>query len=158
MKLNNGKGWEAVKSHSSHHLYNVNAVPNSSQRAIGGGHDTPRGPQPQGISATRLNAPQPPPPSPQKPGVTKTRERLGASGATPLKRQSAAVGGVDVATPTASTQAQFQNSTANLPGRGMSHPMAPPQTTTQQGGMRIPSQENKSTGMQKFMRTICCSR
>ena len=120
--------------------------------------DTPRGPGTPGVTAARLNAAQPPPPSPAKPGVGKTRERLGASGAAPLKRQSGAVGALnDIATPTASTQAQFQNSNANLPQRmsqitpGMSPQLAaaqPRQTPTEQ----------KPGVMQKIMKALCCSR
>lgn len=92
MKLNNGKGWEAMKHHPSQHLHAANAVPNSSARALGGGADTPRGPGTPGLSALRLNAAQPLPPSPAKPGVGKTRERPGASGAVLPKRQSGAAG------------------------------------------------------------------
>ncbi|MCJ1448406.1 MAG: casein kinase I [Stictis urceolatum] len=155
MKLNNGKGWESMKSHNSHNYHNPNAVPNSTARALGG-HDTPRGPQPPGISATRLNAPQPPPPSP-KPGVKQTRDRLGATGGTQLKRQSA-VGGLDVATPTASTQAHYQNSSAHLPNRMSSNPMSPQQASPPQGTRQINQEQQQPSGFQKFLKTICCSR
>ena len=68
MKLNNGKGWEAIKAHPSHHLHAANQVPNSSARALGPGGagvgtETPRGASTPGVTAHRLNAPQPPPPS-----------------------------------------------------------------------------------------------
>jgi casein kinase 1 len=154
MKLNNGKGWEAVKIHPSHHLHAANTQPNVSNRALGG-VETPRGPTTPGISAARLNAAQPPPPSP-KPGVGKTRERLGASGAAPLKRQSGAGILTDVVTPTASTQAQFQSSTANLPHR-MSQVMPglsplPAQQQKQQ------LQDSQPTFMQKVMKALCCGR
>ena len=160
MKLNNGKGWEAMKQHpSQHHLHAANAVPNASARALGGGADTARGPQTPGVTVARLNAAQPPPPSPAKPGVGKTRERLGASGATPLKRQSGAAGGLtDVVTPTASTQAQFQNSTANL-GHRMStaNPGLSPQVAAQQNS-RPGITEPKPSAMQKIMKALCCGR
>ncbi|MCJ1293930.1 casein kinase I [Xylographa carneopallida] len=160
MKLNNGKGWEAMKQHpSQHHLHAANAVPNASARALGGGADTARGPQTPGVTAARLNAAQPPPPSPAKPGVGKTRERLGASGAAPLKRQSGAAGGLtDVVTPTASTQAQFQNSTANL-GHRMStaNPGLSPQVAAQQNS-RPGNTEPKPSAMQKIMKALCCGR
>ena len=158
MKLNNGKGWEAMKTHSSH-LHAANNVPNSSARALGGGMDTPRGPQTPGVTQARLNAAQPPPPSPGKPVVGKTRERLGASGAAPLKRQSGAGGLADVVTPTASTQAQFQNSSANLPHR-MSQitPGLNPQQATAQQSSRQQASEPKPTVTQKIMKALCCSR
>lgn len=125
MKINNGKGWEAMK-HSSQHLHAANAVPNSSARALGGGTDTPRGPGTPGINHLRLNAGQPLPPSPAKPGASKTRERTNAAanaagvnaGAPLAKRQSGALGNGlspgDMGTPTDSMHAQFHSSTANL--------------------------------------------
>ena len=168
MKLNNGKGWEAMKAHPSHHLHAANQVPNSSARALGGGMDTPRGPQTPGVTVARLNAAQPPPPSPAKPGVgSKTRERLGASsGATPLKRQSGAAGGLtDSATPAASTQAQFQSSNANLPHRmsqitpgGGAPGLASPQATTTQRDPPKPVQAEQPSTVQKIMKTLCCRR
>ena len=158
MKLNGGKGWEAMKAHPTNYLTAAHQIPNSSAKALGGGIDSPRGPPTPGVTAARLNAAQPPPPSPGKPGVGKTRERLGASGAAPQKRQSGVGGLTDVATPTASTQAQFQNSTAHLPNRlstvqarGLSSPNAAPNG-------RQPTSEQKPTGMQKFLKVICCSR
>ena len=160
MKLNNGKGWEAMKQHpSQHHLHAANAVPNSSARALGGGIDTPRGPKTPGVTADRLNAAQPPPPSPAKPGVGKTRDRLGASGAVPIKRQSGVAGGLtDIVTPTASTQAQFQNSTANL-GHRMSTttPGMSPQVAAQHQRQQN-SDPQKPSFFQKLMKTLCCSR
>lgn len=160
MKLNNGKGWEAMKQHpSQHHLHAANAVPNSSARALGGGADTPRGQKVPGVTADRLNAAQPPPPSPAKPGVGKTRDRLGASGAMPIKRQSGAAGGLtDVVTPTASTQAQFQSSTANLANRmSAANQGTSPQVAAQQMP-RQQSSEQKPTFFQKLMKTLCCGR
>ncbi|MCJ1475321.1 casein kinase I [Lambiella insularis] len=158
MKLNNGKGWEAMKQHpSQHHLHAVNAVPNSTQRALGGGADTARGPQTPGVSKDRLNAAQPPPPSPQKPGVGKTRERLGPSGAAPLKRQSGAAGGLtDVVTPTASTQAQFQNSTANLGHRiSTANPAMSPQVAPQPNPRPV-NTESKTSTFQRILKALCC--
>ena len=159
MKLNNGKGWEAIKQHpSQHHLHAANAIPNVSARAMGGGTDTPRGPQTPGITSARLNAEQPPPPSPAKPGAGKTRERQGASGATPLKRQSGAAGGLkDITTPTASTQVQYRNSTANLP-QGMSQ--LNPGTVRDQAAAQNskPRESEEPSALQKFMKVLCCSR
>ena len=160
MKLNNGKGWEAIKQHpSQHHLHAPNAVPNSSARALGGGVETARGPQTPGVTKDRLNAAQPPPPSPAKPGVGKTRERLGASGAAPQKRQSGAAGGLaDVATPAASTQAQFQNSTANLPQRMSQNTPATSSPAANQLPSKPQHMEQPPSVFQKLMKVLCCSR
>ncbi len=160
MKLNNGKGWEAMKHHPSQHLHAANAAPNSSARALAGGANTPRDPGTPGVNALRLNAAQPLPPSPAKPGVGKTRERPGVSGAAPPKRQSGAVGGLqDVGTPTASTQAQFQSSTANLPHRMSTVNPGLNQTAnaTQQGN-RTGNGEQQPSAVQKLMKVLCCSR
>ena len=160
MKINSGKGWEAMKQHpSQHHLHAANAVPNASARALGGGPDTARGPQPR-LSEARLNAAQPPPPSP-KPGVGPKRElRQGASGVPPQKRQSGAAGGLtDVVTPAASTQAQFPNSTTNLGHNRMSqaNPGMNQQTTALQNS-RQPTPDQQPTIIQKIMKVLCCGR
>ena len=151
MKLNNGKGWEAMKQHP-HMLHQPNAVPGASQRELHGttraGNSTPN----NRLTAARLNAEQPPPPSPIKPGMGKTtRDRPSGQGGLAPKRSSGAAGGLqDVATPTGSTQAQFQNSSNNLPQR-----MTPqPNMNTQAQNGR--SSEPQLSGFQKFMKTICC--
>ncbi|KAI1913901.1 Palmitoylated plasma membrane-bound casein kinase [Ophidiomyces ophidiicola] len=157
MKLNGGRGWEASKSYpSQHHLHTGNALPNSSAREIHGA-SAARGPHPQrpGITADRLNAAQPPPPSPAKPGAGKqARERPSASGVPQVKRQNGAAGAFD--TTGASTQAQFQNSNANLPGR-VSNPMTSTMSPqAQQTARRTP--ETEPTFMQKVMKTLCCGQ
>ncbi|KAI9731802.1 MAG: casein kinase I [Cirrosporium novae-zelandiae] len=150
MKLNGGRGWDAVKQHpSQHHLHQANAQPNSSAREL---HGTPRGQTPA-VTAARLNAAQPPPPSPAKPGVGKTRDRPNASGVPAVKRQSGAAGGLDAVTPTASTQAQFQNSNANLPHR-MTQQSGMAQASAQQTSRQ--NSEQKPTFMQKLMKALCC--
>lgn len=161
MKLNNGKGWEAMKHHPSQHLHAPNAPQNVSARALGGGAETPRGPAtPAGVSALRLNGgAQPLPPTPVKPVGSKTRDRLGASGAALPKRQSGVAGGLnDVVTPTASTQAQFPNSTANLPHRMSQANPGTNQASTAQQGSRQQNAEQQPSAMQKFLKAICCSR
>ena len=194
MKLNNGKGWEAMKAHPTHHLHAAAAaggVPNSSARALGGGAgDTQRGggagvSTPRGVTADRLNAAQPPPPSPlpgkapgnaaQAPGKAGHQpSRLGSGAgapgaATTSKRQSglaavvAAPGG-DVGTPAASTQAQFQSSTANLPHRlsqitpGVRSP--PPAGAGPAGAADASRKpEEPAPGVvRKILRALCCSR
>jgi casein kinase 1 len=158
MKLNNGKGWEAMKHHSSQHLHAANAGANPTTRALAGGADTPRGTGTQGVSAIRLNAAQPLPPSPAKPGVGKTRDRPGVAGAQLPKRSSGVVGGLNDVTPTVSTQGQFQSSTANLPQRmSQANPAMNPLTAGQQGS-RIHNPEIQPSALQKIMRVLCCSR
>lgn len=160
MKINGGRGWEAAKSQHSH-LHASNAIPDSSARELRG-TATPRGQSnahKTHLTADRLNAAQPPPPSPIKQGMGKSREQQSGSGAARPKRQSGAVGGhPDVATPTASTQAVFPNSNPNLPmSRGLSNqnniqtPMSPPQAMKQ-------TTEPKKSFMDKVMKAICCGR
>ena len=157
MKLNNGKGWEAMKHHPSQHLHAANVIPNPSNQVLGGGADTPRGPGTPRLSQNRLNQPQPLPPSQQKPGVGKRGEKPGGSGAIP-KRQSGVLGGLNDVTPTASTQAHFQSSTTNLPPRtsqlnpGMNQSPVAPQ------GSRAQNAETQPSTMQKLMKVLCCSR
>lgn len=150
MKLNNGRGWE-YKSYSSQHHLHGNQAQNSSAREL---HGAPaRGTQRPGVTADRLNAAQPPPPSPAKPGAGKTRERPSASGGPQTKRQSGTAGGLDTTTPAASTQAQFQNSNANIPrltspGNGA--------LNSQQG--QGAQNESQPTFAQKLMKALCCGR
>ncbi|RMZ87113.1 hypothetical protein DV736_g5661, partial [Chaetothyriales sp. CBS 134916] len=123
MKLNGGRGWEAVKSHPSQHpLHNAIAPADSSQRALHGTTGVRDGRPSRDravISADRLNAAQPSTPvSPAKPGAAalgkNPRDRTSAAGNNLPKRSSGLAGQLDANTPTASTQAQFQNSNANL--------------------------------------------
>ena len=156
MKLNNGKGWEAMKHHPSGHLHAANQPPNSSARALGGGEHTPRGPgTPAGL---RMNSQQPLPPSPAKPLASKGRERPGAGGGALQKRQSGLAAGLtqDSATPAASTQAQFQNSTANLGNVRAS--TATPGVAQQTSGLRETqiTTEERPSAAQKFKQMICC--
>ncbi|KAL8854698.1 MAG: hypothetical protein Q9221_000480 [Calogaya cf. arnoldii] len=159
MKLNGGKGWENMKQHPSQLLHAANAVPNAaSTRPLGGGADTPRGPQ-SGLTPARLNAAQPLPPGPAKPGVGKLRDRPGVSGGALPKRQSGVAGGLtDVGTTSASNQAQFTSSTANLPQRmSQLNPAMSQQTPTQQNSRQQPAEQEPTT-LQKIMKILCCSR
>lgn len=153
MKLNNGRGWEYKPYSSQHHSHTGNQIQNSSSRDL---HGTPaRQPSRPGITADRLNAAQPPPPSPAKPGAGKTRERQSASGGIQGKRQSGLVGGQEISTPTASTQAQFQNSNANLPGR-LATPNNQATANPQQISGLQGTSEPEPTFIQKAMRALCC--
>ncbi|RDW91330.1 putative casein kinase I cki2 [Coleophoma crateriformis] len=151
MKLNNGKGWEAMKQHPSQHmLHTPNNQQGASQREL---HGTTRAgaSTPGHLTAARLNAAQPPPPSPIKPGMGKTRDRPNAQGGLVPKRSSGAAGGLqDAATPTGSTQAQFQNSSNNLPQRMSAQPAMQNQAQNGRGS------EPQLSGFQKLMKTLCC--
>lgn len=160
MKLNNGRGWEAVKAHPSpHHLHNPNAPADASARAL---HNAPgtrgqdnRGSTQRGaISSDRLNAAQPPPPgSPAKPGVaamTKNQPNRTSAGGVP-KRTSGLQNQVDVNTPPASTQ--LNN---NLQGQMQNRQS--PATGALQGNQNRGQgqQEQQPSFMQKLMKTLCC--
>ena len=160
MKLNGGRGWEAVRAHpSQHNLHNVNANPEASNRALVGAPGVRDGRPSRDrnqISRDRLDAAQPPTPgSPAKPGAAAlskdARNRASASNNLP-KRSSALAGQLDAGTPTASTQAQFQNSNANLVGQRPS-----PAAAGLQGNQRQP-QEQQGGFMQKIMKALCCGR
>jgi casein kinase 1 len=167
MKLNGGRGWEALKAHPSAHLHNVNPPADASARAMAGasavrGQDGQRPSRDRAaISADRLNAAQPPPPgSPAKPGVAamgkNARDRTsGAAGGNVPKRSSGLAGQVDMNTPPASTQAQFQNSNANLVGL---QPRTSPAAGALQNNQGRPSQqqEQQPTFVQKMMKVLCC--
>lgn len=148
MKLNNGRGWEYKSYSSQQHLHN-NTLPNSSAREL---HAQQLRSSRPGVTADRLNAAQPPPPSPAKPGAGKTRDRPSVSGGMAPKRQSGALD----ATPAASTQAQFQNSNANISGQ-MGSP-ANPAKTSQQGPGGPANNEPQPTFVQKMMKALCCGR
>jgi casein kinase 1 len=154
MKLNGGRGWDAMKSHNSPHpIGNVNPPADASARAM---HGAPRADgRPSrdraAISADRLNAAQPPTPgSPAKPGVAAKNPRDRSSANNLPKRSSGLAGQLDAGTPTASTQAQFQNSNANLVGQRQS-----PATGALQSNQR-PQQEQPGF-FQKVMKTLCCA-
>jgi casein kinase 1 len=171
MKLNGGRGWEAVKSHpSAHHLgHQANVPPEASARAL---RDAPGArasdgrpirPDARGaISADRLNAAQPPPPgSPAKPGVAamgkSARDRTSAGGGGVLpKRSSGLAGQLDVVTPSASAQAQFQNSSANLAGNQARQSAAAGALQSHQGKPQPQQQEPQPTFFQKIMNALCC--
>jgi casein kinase 1 len=171
MKLNGGRGWE-VKSHTSaHHLHQPNANPDASARAMhnvsgirGSDGRTPRLDGRGAISADRLNAAQPPPPGPPaKPGVAamgkSARDRgsgVGGGQANLPKRSSGlAAGQLDVVTPTASTQAQFQTSAANLGNQTRPSP-ATGALQSNQGMSTGQQQEPQPTFFQKLMKALCC--
>ena len=149
MKLNNGRGWDYKSYSSQAHLHNQHQ--NASGRDLHG--NQLRNSQRPGVTTDRLNAAQPPPPSPAKAGAGKMRDRPNASGGMPAKRQS---GGLEATTPATSTQAQFQNSNAHLPGR-IGSPGNPGMSSQQIGGVQG-NAETQPTFVQKMMKALCCSR
>lgn len=146
MKLNNGRGWDYKSYGSGRDLPHQT----STGRDLHGSQL--RNSQRPGVTADRLNAAQPPPPSPAKAGAGKTRDRQSGPGGMPPKRQS---GGLEATTPAASTQAQFQNSNAHLPGR-MGSPGNPGMSSQQVGGQA--NNETQPTFAQKVMKALCCGR
>lgn len=160
MKLNNGKGWEAMKAHPSQaHLHHNAANQNTSAREVHANRAS-KTPLPPG----RLEAELP------KPGAT----RQGQPGAGQrhqsgrrdhysqdyAKRRS---GGGDLAPPEGSTAAQFANSSGNLPARqSTAQPSAPNRQSSapvQPAAVRTqtqPQEEQKQSGMQKLLKVLCC--
>ncbi|KAJ9156551.1 CK1/CK1/CK1-G protein kinase [Pleurostoma richardsiae] len=117
-----------------------------------GGTGTPHQSDPRArLTVDRLNAAQPPPPSPIK--QNPKGDRRNAPGALMNTQGRSGAGGLrDMATPTGSTQAQFQTSTQNLPQRPMHQGHSMGQGSPTNG--RQP--EAQPTGFQKFMKVLCC--
>ncbi|KAK5104049.1 Palmitoylated plasma membrane-bound casein kinase [Lithohypha guttulata] len=162
MKLNGGRGWEAVKAHpSAHHLHNPNAPAEASARALhhapgARGQDGRPSRERAAISSDRLNAAQPPPPgSPAKPGVaalSKTPGNRTSAGGVP-KRTSGLQNQVDINSPP-STQ-QLHGSNVNLgPTQSRQSPAAANLQSNQ--GRVPPQQEQQPSFMQKIMKVLCC--
>ncbi|KAK8102631.1 casein kinase I cki2 [Apiospora sp. TS-2023a] len=144
-----GKGWDAHKQSGYH---NPNQRPGPSQMELHG--NSRKGLSNPGLTVERLNAAQPPPPSPAK---ATDKRRPNAPGALNAQRTSGVGGLRDMATPTGSTQAQFQNSSQNLPPR-----MSAPQTNISGGAQAMPNNgqpaQPQPTGFQKFMKVLCCGK
>jgi casein kinase 1 len=152
MKLNDGKGWEAIKVHPTQaHLHNI--APNTSNREI---HN--RKPQ---VPRDRLNAELPKPDAARNPaGITSRngQRRTGEPAFTPdpalvSKRHSTQ----DFRLPEGSTAAQFQHSAQNLPPRsGLQNG---PQAATQpaQPVLKPTQEEEKPTVWQRIMKALCCA-
>lgn len=163
MKLNGGRGWEAVKAHpSAHHLHNPNAPAEASARAMHNAAGTRgqdarpsqgRGP----ISSDRLNAAQPPPPgSPAKPGVAalpKSSANRQSAGGVP-KRTSGLQNQVDMNSP--STSQQLQGSNTNMGQSQTRQSPAAANLQNNQGQGRGQQQEQQPGFMSKLMKVLCC--
>ncbi|KAL2283288.1 hypothetical protein FJTKL_09927 [Diaporthe vaccinii] len=117
-----------------------------------GGNTTPHLSDPRArLTMDRLNAAQPPPPSPIK--QSPKGDRRNAPDRLMMQNRAGAGGLRDMATPTGSTQAQFQASTQNLP-KPMNSTQAMNQPTPTTTGRQPEPQQ--PTGFQKFMKAICC--
>ena len=150
--------WMKVKQDSSHRgwdkhpaqMHNPYAKPGPSQVEMHASRAPNSHGQPR-LTADRLNAAQPPPPSPIK--QTDKRRHQNASGLAP--QQHNRIGG---ATPAASTQAQFQPSNQNLTGGGgrIVGPGAMNQHTPATQTRTNEPQTPQPSGFQKFMKALCC--
>lgn len=109
------------------------------------------------LTMDRLNAAQPPTPSPIKQNPLSPKSPKADRRNTPdrlmMQNRAGAGGLLDMATPTGSTQAQFQASNQNLPKPMNSTQTMNQPTPTTTGRQPEPQQP---TGFQKFMKAICC--
>ncbi|KAL3960809.1 hypothetical protein ACCO45_005926 [Purpureocillium lilacinum] len=122
-----GKGWDSMKNHSAAYLHN-----------------------PNNLTVSRLNAAQPP--LRHRSSRWASRE-IGQARPAPSRASAPAGWGLrDMATPTGSTQAQFQNSTQNLPQQRV--PQQGPMVAAGQPSQR--PAEPQPSGFQKFIKVICC--
>lgn len=149
MKLNNGKGWEVMKSHPSavqqlHH--NVNPNSSTAVNVHGQPHRQQKTHLP--IDHHRLNADLPKPGATRGPPGRSPREmQQGKSGhANAAKRKSMG----ELAPPEGSTQAQFQHSQPNLTSNRATPAPSP---NNQQARRQEP---DKPTAGKRFMNLICC--
>jgi casein kinase 1 len=133
-------------------LHNPNARPGASNMELHNtsrvGTGTPHQSDPRNqnqLTMARLNAAQPPTPPVKQPKAG--RQNVPGGLATP---RNGAGGYGNMATPTGSTQAQFQNSTQNLPQRSI-----PPAMGQAQPNASRPA-EAQPSGFQKFMKMLCC--
>jgi casein kinase 1 len=132
-------------------LHNPNARPGASNMELHtsrNGTGTPHQSDPRNqnqLTMARLNAAQPPTPPVKQPKAG--RQNVPGGLATP---RNGAGGYGNMATPTGSTQAQFQTSTQNLPQRSI-----PPAMGQAQPNASRPA-ENQPSGFQKFMKMLCC--
>lgn len=156
MKLNNGKGWEAMKAHPSQAHLHHNAPVNSSNRELHGANRASKTPLPPG----RLEAELPKPGAtrpPQAGAAQRQSRREQYSSQEYAKRRS---NGQDLAPPEGSTAALHANSTANLPGRlSTQQPANNRQSLAQPAPQRTqpqPQPEQKPSGMAKFLKVLCC--
>jgi casein kinase 1 len=145
MKLNNGKGWEVMKSHPTaavQQMHNANMHQNSSTAVNVHGQPHRQNKTHLPIDHHRLNEPLP------KPGATRAQPGRSPRENLQSKRQSTA----ELAPPEgSSTQAQFQHSQPNLASNNRAVPATSP--NVQQPRQQ---QAEKPSVMQKLMNVLCC--
>ena len=159
MKLNNGKGWEAMKQHSTmaHLHHHSSGVPNTSQRDI---HNVRASKNP--VPPGRLDAELP------KPGAIRVSQGPPATGRLQTRKEPAQYypgmnkrrSVADLAPPPeGSTMAQFQNSTQNLHTRASMapQPQIAAQPATIQNASPRATAEPRKTFWQKIMKIFCCA-
>ncbi|CAI4215087.1 unnamed protein product [Parascedosporium putredinis] len=151
-----GKGWDSGK-HGPGYLHNPNARPGPSQMELHGSrHMTNSSPhqQAQNLTVGRLNAAQPPSFTDQAAEqAERSVKRPRRSGHADGQRGGGHHG---LPTPNGSTQAQFQNSTQNLPQRPAQAPHMTAQPQVNNGQAVNGAANPEPTGFQKFIKTICC--
>lgn len=149
MKLNNGKGWEGSKQHSSQALQNHHVSAKDP-------HGTNRVSK-TAIPPGRLEQELPKPGATRAPGQaqrTRTRDQHQYQGAgTYAKRSSAAA---DLAPPEGSTAAQFANSNANLPSQSRLSGQQQGMSATRPTQTQPAQQEPKQGFMAKLAKALCC--
>ncbi|KAG9549465.1 CK1/CK1/CK1-G protein kinase, partial [Aureobasidium melanogenum] len=159
MKLNNGKGWEAMKQHPSQaHLHaHHNNVANTSARDVHANRAS-KTPIPPG----RLEQELPKPGAVRNPAQAQRQSGTNRHYSQDYAQKRTSQGG-DLAPPEGSTAAQFANSSGNLPGRlqntqpsrqSTTQPSAQAQRVQQQQQQQQP--EQKPSGMSKFFKALCC--
>ena len=158
MKLNNGKGWEAVKGHpSAAHLHHNN-VPNSSARELHGAPGTNQRASKSALPPGRLEAELPKPGASRQPqagrerhGQGRTRENAGAYTADPLQKRASDLR----QPPEGSTAANFPHSNQNLAGVQTSRGREMLQQQQQTSRPAAP-QDEKPKWYEKIFKVLCC--
>lgn len=139
MKLNNGRGWEAMKQHPSQAHLHTHAAPNSSARELHGVNRASKTPIPPG----RLEQELP------KPGATRQSSAQNTQRRPPQSSQAHQQKRGSTAAPEGSTAAQYSN--ANLAG---TTPAAQPPASRPQPPQQQP--EPKQGFMSKVFKVLCC--
>lgn len=165
MKLNNGKGWEALAKHPSSHGYHHHGQHATTAGDIRNVHAT-NSRSNQQLTAARLNAAQPLPPSPAM-QMGKKRERQSAPTAQPLNKRPAGAGPTGVSAG-GSQQLQQQHSNQQPLNTPIATTPGQQQFASQGQGLhgRLPSQsspgqqrgqEPRKSAWQKITAALCCS-
>ncbi|KAF2742526.1 kinase-like protein [Sporormia fimetaria CBS 119925] len=150
MKLNNGKGWEVMKSHPSaaHHITNQNTHQNPSTAVLAHGqqHRAQKTHLPLGHQGLNKDLPKP---GAVRGSAARPRDsHPGKYGTDTANRKSTG----DLGPPEGSTQAMFQHSQQNLNSNTRTNTQ--PQSAAQQPR---PQTTEKPNFFKKLFSTLCCS-